>query len=112
MLAKHKVGSSTLLTRSSFKPLRNQGLFCLWWSRGAIQLRCRFYLGCTLPGAKILLLVSRLALKRLIVAQVLLSIRIASTLAVQPGRVHLCSETSARVPWALLWFPTRRNRTV
>ena len=27
MLAKHKVGSSTLLTRSIFKPLRNQGLF-------------------------------------------------------------------------------------
>jgi hypothetical protein len=27
MLAKHKVGSSTLLTRSIFKPLRNRGLF-------------------------------------------------------------------------------------
>jgi hypothetical protein len=26
MLAKHKVGSSTLLTRSTLKPLRNQGL--------------------------------------------------------------------------------------
>ena len=27
MLAKHKVGSSTLLTRSIFEPLGNQGLF-------------------------------------------------------------------------------------
>ena len=27
MLAKHKVGSSTLLTRSILKPLGNQGLF-------------------------------------------------------------------------------------
>jgi hypothetical protein len=26
-LAKHKVGSSTLLTRSTLKPVRNQGLF-------------------------------------------------------------------------------------
>jgi len=31
MLAKHKVGSSTLLTRSTFKPVRNKGFFFALW---------------------------------------------------------------------------------
>ena len=33
MLAKHKVGSSTLLTRSTFKPVRNKGFFIFQLSR-------------------------------------------------------------------------------
>ena len=31
MLAKHKVGSSTVLTRSTFKPVRNKGFFFALW---------------------------------------------------------------------------------
>ena len=47
MLAKHKVGSSTLLTRSRFKPLVFQGLFLFRRGRGLTNLNSRFHSGCT-----------------------------------------------------------------
>jgi hypothetical protein len=40
MLAKHKVGSSTLLTRSMKKPLEMRGLF-YFYGRGTIALALR-----------------------------------------------------------------------
>ena len=46
MLAKHKVGSSTLLTRSIFKPPVFPGAFLFLVGRGVIDLRSRFHLGC------------------------------------------------------------------
>src|SRR5262250_2213555 len=55
MLAKHKVGSSTLLTRSIFKPSRNWGLFYFRWSRGELlrEFRnARFRQGYRYPIAK------------------------------------------------------------
>src|SRR5262245_48970111 len=47
MLAKHKVGSSTLLTRSRLKPPIFRGLFIFWWGRGLLKLNIGFHLGCT-----------------------------------------------------------------
>ena len=66
MLAKHKVGSSTLLTRSSFKPLRKSRAFFVSGEQGSDPFQTRFYLGSTC-------LASRPALKPawLIVAQVI-----------------------------------------
>jgi hypothetical protein len=46
MLAKHKVGSSTLLTRSIFSPWF-LGAFSFLTARGLINLNERFHLGCT-----------------------------------------------------------------
>jgi hypothetical protein len=47
MLAKHKVGSSTLLTRSIFKPLIRQGLFFSGRVGGVIAFRGGLHEGCT-----------------------------------------------------------------
>jgi hypothetical protein len=47
MLAKHKVGSSTLLTRSIKKPLIFRGLFNFCWRRGRSHVFGGFHLGGT-----------------------------------------------------------------
>jgi hypothetical protein len=50
MLAKHKVGSSTLLTRSIFKPLGNQGLFLFVWSGPGADITSKLFVDFRLPG--------------------------------------------------------------